>query len=98
MVAPTCSPRPTGCVRADPGFILRGSTPQQTRTFARTLAGEEVQTSPFGLKERIPVYAEASIFELERIFINGGHRGLLVALAPSAIEELLSPERVEVAG
>ena len=55
-------------------------------------------TSPFGLKKAIPVYAESSIFALDRIFINGGQRGLLVSLAPSVVDELLSPERVEVAG
>lgn len=54
-------------------------------------------TSPFGLKKAIPIYAEATIFDLERIFINGGQRGLLVSLAPAVLDALLSPERVSVA-
>ena len=39
-------------------------------------------TSPFGTRKAMPVYAEASIFELEKIYINGGRRGYLVGLAP----------------
>ena len=39
-------------------------------------------TSPFGTKKIMPVYAEASIFDLERIYINGGSRGFLVELDP----------------
>jgi len=54
-------------------------------------------TSPFGLRKAIPIYAEASIFDLDRIFINGGQRGLLVSLSPAVVEELLSPVRVAVA-
>ncbi len=42
-------------------------------------------TSQFGCKKRLPVYAERSIFELPAIFINGGRRGYLVQLAPSAL-------------
>ena len=33
--------------------------------------------SPFGTRTSLPVYAEESIFRLERIFINGGKRGFL---------------------
>ena len=31
-------------------------------------------TSPFGTKARLPVYAERTIFELPRVYINGGKR------------------------
>ena len=53
-------------------------------------------TSPFGLKTKIPVYAESSIFDLKRIYINGGKRGFLVAIAPQVLEEVLEIERVAV--
>lgn len=53
-------------------------------------------TSPFGTRKAMPVFAEATIFELDRIYINGGARGFLVALAPAVVEELLEPEWVEV--
>lgn len=54
-------------------------------------------TSPFRTKTPLPVYAEATIFELPRIFINGGKRGFLVALAPAALKQVLEIKEVEVA-
>ncbi len=53
-------------------------------------------TSPFGLKTQMPVYAEESIFDLERIYINGGKRGFLVGLEPSALIDVLELETVSV--
>ena len=53
-------------------------------------------TSPFGVKTRMPVYAERTIFALDRIYINGGKRGFLVALAPRALRDVLAVEEVEV--
>jgi len=54
-------------------------------------------TSPFGLRKRLAIYAERSIVALERIYINGGARGLLVSLAPSELVRVLAPTLVEVA-
>ena len=53
-------------------------------------------TSPFGTKTKMPVYVERSIFELKKIFINGGKRGFLVEIDPSDLRELEVSE-VEVA-
>jgi Cys-tRNA(Pro) deacylase len=54
-------------------------------------------TSPFGTRTQLPVYVERTILELERIWINGGKRGFLVALAPQILIDLLAPEPVSVA-
>lgn len=54
-------------------------------------------TSPFGTKKRLPVFMERSILELERVYINGGRRGFLVAIAPGEIVRTLAPQLVEVA-
>lgn len=54
-------------------------------------------TSPFGTRQSLPVYVEASILELDRIYINGGKRGFLVALAPQDLVKLLKPTAVTVA-
>jgi len=54
-------------------------------------------TSPFGTRKPLPVYAEATIFDLERIYINGGKRGYLVGIQPTALEQVLSLRRVNVA-
>lgn len=53
-------------------------------------------TSPFGTTKPLPVYVERSILTLERIFINGGSRGFLVSIAPSALVEVLAATPVDV--
>lgn len=54
-------------------------------------------TSPFGTRAKMPVYAERTIFELPRVYINGGKRGFLISIEPRALRELLPVEEVEVA-
>ena len=54
-------------------------------------------TSPFGTKKAMPVYVEASILELPRIYINGGRRGFLVSLAPQVLLDLLKVKPVHCA-
>ncbi len=53
-------------------------------------------TSPFGTKRRMPVYCEASILALPRIYINGGKRGYLVGIDPKDLQTLLQPVPVRV--
>lgn len=54
-------------------------------------------TSPFGLRKPIPIFAEATLFDLPELYINGGRRGLLVKIHPDVLELLLKPARVAVA-
>ena len=54
-------------------------------------------TSPFGTRKPLPIYAEAALFDLPLIWINGGRRGLLVKIAPALLEQLLPVTRVQVA-
>ena len=54
-------------------------------------------TSPFGLRKPMPVYVEASILELPKIFINGGKRGFLVEIDPRDLARVLGPTPVDVA-
>lgn len=53
-------------------------------------------TSPFGTRRRMPVYMEAGISELERIYINGGKRGYLVSMTPAELIRVLQPITVTV--
>lgn len=53
--------------------------------------------SPFGTRQTLPVYIEASIEQLEQIWINGGKRGLLVEISPADLIRTLQPVRVSVA-
>jgi len=54
-------------------------------------------TSPFGTKTKLPVYVEKTIFELEKIYINGGKRGFLIEIAPQVLRNVLQVEEVGVA-
>jgi Cys-tRNA(Pro) deacylase len=54
-------------------------------------------TSPFGTRAAIPVYVERTIFELSRIYINGGKRGFLVSIDPKVLRDVLPVEEVSVA-
>jgi Cys-tRNA(Pro) deacylase len=54
-------------------------------------------TSPFGTRRALPVYVEASVFDLERILINGGRRGYLVGIAPALLTDLLGATPVHCA-
>jgi Cys-tRNA(Pro) deacylase len=53
-------------------------------------------TSPFGLKTKMPIFIEKTIFDLERIYINGGKRGFLVSIEPNVLRRVLQIEEVEV--
>jgi len=54
-------------------------------------------TSPFGTRKVMPIHAEASLFDLDRIYLNGGSRGFLVGLEPGVLEKVLKVNRVSVA-
>lgn len=54
-------------------------------------------TSPFGLRKPMPVYVEASILDLPKIYINGGKRGFIIGLAPQDLVRVLKPTPVRVA-
>jgi len=53
-------------------------------------------TSPFGVKMKMSIYAEETIFDLERIYINGGKRGFLIGIEPQVLRDVLEIETVEV--
>jgi Cys-tRNA(Pro) deacylase len=54
-------------------------------------------TSPFGLRKEMPLYAEATILDLPKIYINGGKRGFIVGLEPADLVRVLKPTSVRVA-
>ncbi len=53
-------------------------------------------TSPFGVKTKMPIYVEQTIFDLAQIYINGGKRGFSVEIKPQVLREVLQIEAVEV--
>lgn len=48
--------------------------------------------SPLGSYSRLPVIMEETLFELERVVINAGRRGVVVAIDPWVLQELLDAE------
>jgi Cys-tRNA(Pro) deacylase len=73
---------------------IEPATPDRAAKWTGYLVGG---TSPFGTRTRMPVYAESTIFDLDRIFINGGKRGFLIEISPDVLREHLAAEPVEVA-
>ncbi len=47
-------------------------------------------TSPFGTRKRMTVYVQKTIYDLPEIYINAGHRGILVAMNPHDLDVVLS--------
>ena len=54
-------------------------------------------TSPFGTRKVMPVYMERTIADLDRIYINGGRRGFLIAVSPADAIRALAPTLVDAA-
>ena len=54
-------------------------------------------TSPFGLKRAMPIWVEASVLTLPRIWINGGRRGFLVGIDPAVLRAPLGAQPVHCA-
>ena len=53
-------------------------------------------TSPFGTRRRMTVYVERTIYDLDEIYINAGHRGLVAAMKPGDIDKALKGLTVPV--
>ena len=54
-------------------------------------------TSPFGTRHQLPVYAEKTILELQKIYINGGKRGFIIEISPQDLCAALDIIAVEAA-
>ncbi|MBP7476210.1 MAG: aminoacyl-tRNA deacylase [Pyrinomonadaceae bacterium] len=72
---------------------VAAATPERASKHTGYLVGG---TSPFGTRTAMPVYVESTIFELEKIHINGGKRGFLVEIEPEVLKVVLDIEEVEV--
>jgi Cys-tRNA(Pro) deacylase len=54
-------------------------------------------TSPFGTRKLLAVYIERTVFDLPKIYINGGKRGFLVSIDPNDLRRALTLTEVNVA-
>lgn len=73
---------------------VESATPDRASKWTGYLVGG---TSPFGTRTAMPVYVEKTIFDLDKIYINGGKRGFLVGITPGTLDGVLTVEKVEVA-
>jgi len=76
---------------------VKAIIPCEERTASRLTGYLFGGTSPFGTRTSLRVYVEKSIFDLPRIFINGGKRGFLVEIESRVLREVLPVTEVEVA-
>ncbi|MFY9608249.1 MAG: Cys-tRNA(Pro) deacylase [Blastocatellia bacterium] len=76
---------------------VRSVTPCASETAQRQTGYLVGGTSPLGTRKQLPVYAERTIFDLPRIYINGGKRGFLISIAPGDLREALTILEVSVA-
>jgi Cys-tRNA(Pro)/Cys-tRNA(Cys) deacylase len=64
---------------------------------AERLTGYQVGgIGPFGARTALPVFLERRALSPEKVYVNGGRRGLLVGLAPQALVDAASAEVVDV--
>ena len=67
------------CAMSDPGTAQRHTS---------YLVGG---TSPFGTRKALPIYAQETIGDLDRCFVNGGSRGFIVGLSAADLLRVLDP-------
>lgn len=53
-------------------------------------------TSPFGLRKKLNIYAEETILELDKIYINGGKRGFIVEINPRDLKNAVDIIEIKV--
>ncbi|AEC18622.1 hypothetical protein PT7_0082 [Pusillimonas sp. T7-7] len=67
-------------------------TPETAQKHSGYLVGG---TSPFATRKRMPVWVEEALLNYPIIYINGGRRGYLIGVAPSALLDLLDAKPVQ---
>ena len=67
---------------------ITACTPETANKHTGYLVGG---TSPFGLRNAMPIYMEETILALPRMYINGGKRGYLVGMDPTDAVRILTP-------
>lgn len=76
---------------------VKSVAPCQPEVASRHSGYQVGGTSPFGTRRAMPVYVEESILALPRVVINGGRRGYLVGIDPSALRQHLDAQPVNCA-
>jgi Cys-tRNA(Pro) deacylase len=72
-------------------------TPCDASTAQRYTGYQFGGTSPFGTRHPLPVYVEKTILDLQKIYINGGKRGLIIEINPQDLRAAFQIVEVEAA-
>jgi len=72
-------------------------TPCEPKVAERHSGYQVGGTSPFGLSRPMRLYAESTIQQLPRLWLNGGKRGFLVSMTPAELARTLPLAWVQVA-
>jgi Cys-tRNA(Pro) deacylase len=75
---------------------VKSVEPAKLETASKVTGYQFGGTSPFGTRIHLPVYVESTIFDLGKIYVNGGKRGFLIEIDPADLQTL-DPGGVEVA-
>jgi len=75
---------------------VKAITPCSSEIALKHTAYQVGGTSPFATRKEMPVYMEATIATLPRIYLNGGKRGFLICVTPQVVVDLLKPTMVAV--
>jgi len=78
-------------------IVVKQITPCDAKTAQHHTGYQFGGTSPFGTRHRLPVYAEKTILDLQKIYINGGKRGFIVEITPQDLIAAIEITKVEAA-
>jgi Cys-tRNA(Pro) deacylase len=76
---------------------VKSISPCDPQTATKHTSYQVGGVSPFGTRRMLPTYMEASIMDLNYVYINGGKRGFLVGMSPDQLCRLLHITLVQVA-
>jgi Cys-tRNA(Pro) deacylase len=76
---------------------VKSVNPATEQTAQRVTGYQVGGISPFGTRQKLPLYIEASILALPKIIINGGKRGFLVEIDPQQMKRVFEVTEVNAA-
>lgn len=75
---------------------VKATAPATSRQARRWTGYEFGGTSPLGLRAPMPVLAESSIADMDRVYVNAGKRGFVIGIAVTDLLAVVEPTLVAV--
>lgn len=67
---------------------VKGARPATQREADRITGYQFGGTSPLGMRSAPPVFAQETLLDFDTIYVNGGSRGFLIAIAPGTLFDI----------